>query len=205
MGAQMKIIVVGGTGVVGSAVVKELGQRHTIVVAGHRRGDVIVDIKDIPSIEKMYQAVGPFDALVSTVGKLHFGDLASMKAEHYYVGINDKLMGQINLVLAGLPYINDAGSFTLTSGILADDPVRYASSASMVNCAINGFVRGAAIEMPRAIRINSVSPTILAESMAAYGDYFHGYKPISADECALAFSKSVEGAQTGQVYKAGYC
>lgn len=200
----MKIIVVGGTGVVGSAVVKELGQRHTIIVAGHRRGDVIVDIKDVSSIEKMFKSIESFDAVVSTVGKLHFGDMAGMTSEEYYIGIHDKLMGQVNLVLAGLPYINDAGSFTLTSGILSHDPIRYGSSASMVNSALNGFVRGAAIEMPRGIRINAVSPTILNESLAAYGDYFHGFEPVSAAHCALAFSKSVEGAQTGQVYKAGY-
>lgn len=200
----MKIIVVGGTGVIGSAVVKELGQRHTIVVAGFRRGDVIVDIKDIASIEKMYQSVGAFDALVSTVGKLHFGNFAEMKSEHFHIGLHDKLMGQVNLVLAGLPYINDAGSFTLTSGILSHDPVRYGSSASMINSAIDGFVRGAAIEMPRALRINAVSPTIVSESLAAYGDYFHGFEPVPAERCALAYSKSVEGAQTGQVYSVGY-
>lgn len=155
------------------------------------------------SIEKMYQAVGQFDAVVSTVGKVHFDELTKMTHEHYLVGLHDKLMGQVNLVIAGLRYINDGGSFTLTSGILSRDPIRYGSSAAMVNAAIDGFVVGSAIEMPRGIRINSVSPTILAESMDAYGDYFHGYETVTAARVALAYSKSVEGLQTGKVYQVG--
>lgn len=199
----MKIIVVGGTGTIGKAVVKELGQRHTIIVAGYDHGDVKVDIKNLDSVEKMFAFAGQCDAVVSAAGKLHFADLIEMKPEHYFIGINDKLMGQVNLVLTGLRYINDGGSFTLTSGILSIDPIRYGSSASMVNGAIDGFVKGAAIEMPRGIRINAVSPTVLTESMNKYADYFPGFESVSAARVALAFSKSVEGKQTGQVYRVG--
>lgn len=200
----MKIIVVGGTGTIGKAVVTELKKRHSIVIAGHTKGDIQVDILDVNSIERMYQSVGKFDALISTVGKVHFGEFAKMTSNDYFIGLTDKLMGQVNLVLIGLRFINDNGSFTLTSGILSSDPIRYGSSASMVNAAIDGFVEGAAIEMPRGIRINSVSPTVVAESMEMYSDYFHGFEPVSASQVALAFSKSVEGAQTGRVYPVGY-
>lgn len=200
----MKIIVVGGTGTIGKAVVKELGLRHTIVIASHHHGDVKVDTNNLQSIEQMYKTVGHFDAVVSTVGKVHFEEFTKMTEEHYKIGLNDKLMGQVNLVLAGLPHISVGGSFTLTSGILSADPIRCGSSASMVNGAINSFVIGSAIEMPRGIRINSVSPTVLAESMDAYGNYFHGFEPVPAARVALAYSKSVEGAQTGQIYKTGY-
>lgn len=200
----MKILVVGGTGTIGKAVVDELKKRHTVIVAGHSRGEIQVDVKDVKSIEQMYKSIGKFDALVSTVGKVHFGEFTEMTSEHYFIGLNDKLMGQVNLVLAGLRYINDNGSFTLTSGILSDDPIRLGSSASMVNAAINGFAVGSAIEMPRGIRINVISPTVLTEAMDAYGDYFHGYEPVPAARVALAYSKSVEGAQTGQIYRVGY-
>lgn len=200
----MKIIVIGGTGTIGKAVVDELKKRHQIVVAGRTQGDVQVDILDVKSIEKMYKNVGKFDAVISTTGKVHFGEFIKMTNDDYFIGLNDKLMGQVNLVLVGLRSINDNGSFTLTSGILSNDPIRYGSSASMVNAAINGFVEGAAIEMPRGIRINAISPTVVTESMGAYGDYFHGFEPVSASRVALAFSKSVEGAQTGKVYPVGY-
>lgn len=199
----MKIIVVGGTGTVGKAVVDELKKRHTIVTAGYTHGDVQVDIKDMQSIKALYATVGKFDAVVSTVGKVHFGALEEMTSEQFQIGLNDKLMGQVNLVIAGLPLINDGGSFTLTSGILNRDPIRTGSSAAMVNGAIDGFVLGAAIEMPRGIRINAVSPTVLQASMGKYEAYFRGFEPAPSSRVVLAYSKSVEGAQTGQVYPVG--
>lgn len=197
----MKIIIVGGTGTLGNAVVSELKSRHTIITAASQSGDIQVDISDASSIEKMYQQVGDVDAVVATTGKIVFKDLAAMDAQSYQVGLNHKLMGQVNLVLIGCRYMQDHGSFTLTSGILSDDPIYTGSSGAMVNSAINGFVRGAAIEMPRGIRINVVSPTVLTESMAKYGSYFRGFASVSAARAALAFSKSVEGRQTGQVYQ----
>ena len=197
----MKIIVVGGTGTVGKAIVSELSQRHTVVVAGHAHGDVRVDITDLQSIINMYKAIGEFDALISAAGKVHFGDLAEMSEKDYQLGLNDKLMGQVNLVLQGCQTISDSGSFTLTSGVLSQDPIRFGSSASMVNGALDSFVKSAAIEMPRGLRINVVSPTVLAESMSIYADYFRGFEPVPASRVALAYSKSVEGLQTGQVYR----
>lgn len=197
----MKIIVIGGTGTIGQAVVAELKQRHEIIVAGFSHGEVKVDITNYSSVVKMYETVGKVDAVVSTVGKVHFGAFQEMTPDLYAIGLQDKLMGQVNLVLAGMKAINDGGSFTLTSGILSDDPIRYGSSASMVNGALDSFVKSSAIEMLRGCRINCVSPTVLTESMGAYGDYFHGFEPAPANRVALAYSKSVEGAQTGQIYR----
>lgn len=73
----------------------------------------------------------------------------------------------------------------------------------MVNGAVNAFVRAAAIEMPRGLRINAVSPGVIEEAMPAYGPFFRGFEPVPATRAALAFAKSVEGLQTGQVYVVG--
>lgn len=200
----MKIVVVGASGTIGKAVVRELGKRHTIITAGFKSGDIQVDIRNVASIQAFYEKLGDFDALVCTAGKVHFAPLTSMKPADYEVGLQDKLMGQVNLVLLGLKHINDHGSFTLTSGLLSDDPIVSGSSASMVNGAINSFVVGAAIELPRGIRVNAISPTVIAESMSQYADFFRGYEPAPAECVALAYSKSVEGAQTGKIYKVGW-
>jgi len=199
----MKIIVVGGTGTIGKAVVKELSQRHTIITAGHQSGDIKVDVTDKKSIEAMYKTAGKVDAVVATTGEVHFGDFSEMTDDLYRIGLNSKLMGQVNLVLLGIAHLNTAGSFTLTSGILSGDPIRYGSSASMVNGALDSFVKAAAIEMPNNIRINVVSPTVITESLEGYAPYFRGFEPVSAAKAALAYSKSVEGLQTGQIYKVG--
>lgn len=199
----MKIIVVGGTGTIGQAVVNELSARHSMVVVGHRNGDLQADITNSQSIEKMYQQAKPFDAVIATTGDVHFAKLTEMTVEQYQIGLQSKLMGQVNLVLLGLSYINDGGSFTLTSGILNRDPILYGVSAAMVNGAIDGFIKSAAIEMPRNIRINGVSPTVITEAMDKYADYFRGFESVSAARVALAYSKSVEGLQTGQIYQVG--
>ncbi len=195
----MKILIVGGNGTIGKAVAAELGARHEIVIAGRSSGDVRVNIAERESIQAMYERVGKIGAVACAAGNVHFGPLESTTPEQFEVGLRDKLMGQVNLVVAGREFVEPGGSFSLISGILADEPIRFGASASMVNGAIESFVRAAAIEFSPQ-RVNAVSPTVLEESMESFGPYFRGFEPVSARRVALAYSKSIEGAQTGQVY-----
>lgn len=197
----MKIILVGASGTIGKAIEQELKERHEIIRVGRNSGDLQADITDVASIRRLFEKVGPFDALISAAGKVHFGALAEMGEAEFAVGLQDKLMGQVNLVLIGREFANDGASFTLTSGVLSHDPIRYGASASMVNGAIDAFVRSAALELPRGMRINSVSPTVIEEALPGYAPYFRGYKAVPAAEAALAYAKSAEGAQTGQTYR----
>ncbi len=199
----MKIVVIGATGTIGKAIVNELKTRHEVISVGHKSGEIQVDITNDESIHNMYEKLEGIDGVVLATGVVHFGALKDMKTKEYEIGLKSKLMGQVNVVLAGLRILNDNGSFTLTSGILNRDPIQYGSSAAMVNGALDGFITGAAIEMPRGIRINGVSPTVISESMENYSPYFRGYEPVSAARAALAYSKSVEGLQTGQIYCVG--
>lgn len=196
----MKIIIIGASGTIGRAIVNELRERHDVIAAGHNSGDLRVDITNKDSIKKMYQEIRDIDAVVLATGKVHFGEMVEMQAEEYEIGLQNKLMGQVNTVLLGLKHLNDNGSFTVTSGILNRDPILLGTSAAMVNGALDGFVKNAALEMPRGLRINCVSPTVVQEAMDSYASYFRGFEPVSAARVALAFSKSVEGLQTGQVY-----
>lgn len=197
----MKILLVGAGGTLGQAVANELGPRHEIVRAGRSRGDVQVDLRDPASIEAMFRDLGELDAVICTAGKVPFAPLADFTEANYLDGLQDKLMGQVRLVRAGTPRLRDDGSFTLITGILAEQPIVGGACASMVNGAIEAFVRAAAIELPRGIRINAVSPNVLAESMDTYGPFFRGFEAVPAARAAMAFSRSVEGRQTGQVYK----
>jgi NAD(P)-dependent dehydrogenase (short-subunit alcohol dehydrogenase family) len=197
----MKVLIVGASGTIGRAVVAELGQRHDVISAGRSSGNVRMDILDSGSIQAAFDKVGSIDALISTTGKVRFAAFESMQIPDYEIGLKDKLLGQVNLVLIGRNYLSDGGSFTLTSGVLDSDPIRAGTSASMVNGAINSFVMSAAIEMPRGQRINAVSPGVITEAMKDYAPFFRGFEPVPAARAALAYAKSVEGAQTGQVYR----
>ena len=195
----MKILVIGASGTIGKFVVTALSELHEIVKAGSKSGDVQVDIKDSGSIRKMFDKVGKIDAVVSAVGKVHFGEFAKMTEAEIGIGIKDKLMGQVNLVLIGRDFVKDGGSFTLTSGVLSHDPIRFGVGASLVNGALDSFARAAALEMPRGIRINSISPGVLEESLPSYGPYFLGHEAVPGKRVANAYVKSVEGLLTGQV------
>jgi nucleoside-diphosphate-sugar epimerase len=141
----MKIVIIGATGTIGRAVTAALESRHEVISVGHSGGQYQADITDIGSVEALFEKVGKVDAIIATAGKLHFGPLAEFTPAQYNIGLQDKLMGQVNLALVGQRVLNDGGSITLTSGILAEDPIRFGSGASMVNAALDGFVRGAAI------------------------------------------------------------
>jgi len=200
----MKIVLIGASGTIGRAVHAELSQRHEIVSANATSGDFRVDIADPESIRQLYARVGAFDAVVSAAGKVHFGPLEQFTADQFDLGLRNKLMGQVNLVALGLAHIRDGGSFTLTSGLLNEDPIRQGASAAMVNGALEGFVRSAAIELPRGLRINLVSPTVIEEALPAYAPFFRGVKAVPAAEAALGYARSVEGAQTGRIYRIGW-
>jgi NAD(P)-dependent dehydrogenase (short-subunit alcohol dehydrogenase family) len=198
----MKVIVIGASGTVGKAVVEQLGQRHEIVTVGSRSGQHQADIEDIAQVKALFEKVGKVDAVVVAAGHLHFAPLASFTPEQFQFGLNSKLMGQVNVALVAQQYLNDGGSITLTSGIVSDEPILNGASATMVNSAIEGFVRAAAIELTRGLRINVVNPTVLEESMDTYGPFFVGFEPVKASRAALSYARSVDGAQTGQVYRA---
>lgn len=195
----MKIIIIGASGTIGKHVVKALETDNEIVKVGSKSGDIQVKIDDPASIKKMYETVGAFDALVCVAGDGHFGPIEKMTDADFRVTVNSKLMGQVNLVLIGQHYIKPGGSFTLTSGSLSQDPIVLGASLSSVNAAVDGFVKGASIELKNGVRINSVAPTVVEES-PGYFPFFHGTIPVSMQRVANAYKKSVLGAQTGQVY-----
>ena len=177
-----KILLIGASGTIGQAVLANLGARHDVITVGRNSGTHRADFSQPGSVAKLFAAVGQVDAIVSTAGNLHFGPLADMTPEQFNLGLQDKLLGQVQLALIGQKYLNDGGSITLTAGI-------------------EGFVAAAAIELPRGLRINAVSPTILTESVGVYGPFFPGFESVPAERAALAYQRSVEGAQTGRVYR----
>jgi NAD(P)-dependent dehydrogenase (short-subunit alcohol dehydrogenase family) len=203
---RQRILVIGASGMLGRAIVAELGARHDIVTAGSQSGDIRIDIADPASIVAGLKAAGPLDAVACAAGKVKFAPLAAfapagVQDSAYGLGLANKLMGQVNLTLAARDLLRDGGSITLITGILADQPIVQGSSASMVNGAVEAFARTAAIELPRGLRINVVSPTVFTEAMGGYGPFFRGFEPVPVAKAALAFSRSIEGRQTGQVYK----
>ena len=196
-----KILLIGASGTIGQAVLANLGARHDVITVGRSSGTHRADFSQPGAVSQLFEAVGKVDAIVSTAGNLHFGPLAEMTAEQFNIGLQDKLLGQVRLALRGQHHVTDGGSITLTAGVLSIEPVRMGANATAVNAALEAFAVAAAIELPRGIRINTVSPTLLTESIGTYGAFFPGFETVSAERAALAYQRSVEGPQTGRVYR----
>ncbi len=197
----MKILVIGASGTIGKLVITELAPRHEIIEVGKAQGQYQVDITSEESVRQLFNKVGKVDAIVAVAGNVHWGPLKEMTTDQFRIGLHEKLMGQVNLTLVGQHFLNDGGSITLTSGSLSHDPHLGGASFTTVNSAIDGFVRGAAIELDHDRRINSVSPNVLEESWNIYGPGVPGTDPVPGEKVALAFRKSVEGSQTGRTYR----
>ncbi len=194
----MRILLVGATGTIGKAVAAALGSRHEVVAASRHTGER-VDIEDPASIRALYQRVGRVDAVISAAGGAAWKPLAELTDQDFAFSLGNKLMGQVNLVRYGLDAVADGGSFTLTSGVLAQQPMPGSAAVSLVNAALEGFGRAAALEAPRGIRVNVVSPPWVTETLKAMGMPLTGGLPAAT--VARAYVRGVEGTETGQVIR----
>lgn len=198
----MKILVIGASGTIGSKIVEALEKTHEVIKAGKNKGDVQIDITNPTSIRASLSALGQLDAIICATGDVAFNAFSSLSREEWDIGINSRLMGQVNLTQIGVEYLSDGGSITLTSGIIADYPIAFGASAATLNGAIQHFTKAVSNELPRGIRINVVSPSVVTESLDTYGDYFPGFHSIDATDVAKSYVRSALGIETGQTFKA---
>jgi NAD(P)-dependent dehydrogenase (short-subunit alcohol dehydrogenase family) len=197
----MKVIVIGGTGTIGSAVVRLLsGKGHEVFQVGHTRGDYRVDLASPDTLRKLFQTIGTYDAVVCAAGLAKFAPFKNLTDADFHLGLLNKLMGQVNVVRTGLPKIAKGGSFTLTSGVLASEPMPGSTAISPANAGIEGFVRAAALELASEARVNVVSPPWVKETLVMLGMDSAGGLP--AADVARAYAASVEGKMTGEVIDA---
>jgi NAD(P)-dependent dehydrogenase (short-subunit alcohol dehydrogenase family) len=197
----MKILAVGGNGTIGTKVSEHFKQKHDVVIAARTSGDIEVDIENSKSIETMFATVGKVDAVVCIAGAAKWADFETLTEEDFYIGLRSKLMGQVNLVRIGRRYLNSGGSFTLTTGILADHPVPYTTSAAMVNGGIHSFVKAVSLELKGGARINVVSSGLVEDAVDKYESYFPGHNPIPMTKVINGYVKSVQGKGTGEIIR----
>jgi NAD(P)-dependent dehydrogenase (short-subunit alcohol dehydrogenase family) len=193
----MKVIVIGSTGTIGSAVVRALSARHEVIGIS-RHSSPAVDITQPATIAKLFATVTNIDAVVSCAGGGVFKPLAQLTDADFETSLHDKLMGQANVIRHALDRINDRGSITVTSGVLAQRPMQGSAAISMLNAGLEGFVRAAALEAPRQIRVNVVSPPWVDVTLKAFGMDPSG--GIPAEQVARAYVAAVEGTETGATF-----
>ncbi|EKU45154.1 MULTISPECIES: short chain dehydrogenase [Brevibacterium] len=193
----MRILVVGAGGHVGRVAVAEFEARGHEVISASRSTDPGVDTSDPASIQGLLDAVGEVDAIVVAAGSVPFKPVTDLTRDDYLSALTSKVLGQVEFVTQGLDHVRDGGSITLTSGVLSRESVPTAAAAALANGALESFVMAAAPELPRGIRINAVSPNVLANS-PHFHDAFAGMIPVTDEEVAAAFVRAVEGNVTGR-------
>ncbi|MEM5294499.1 short chain dehydrogenase [Burkholderia sp. JPY481] len=196
----MRILVVGATGLLGSHIVKLLATEHDVVGASRKGSDLHVDLSDKRSIEAMYAQAGSFDAIICAAGSAKFAPLAALGDEDFSFSLANKLMGQVNVVRCGVDHVSQGGSFTLTSGVLAQQPMEGSAAVSIVNAGVEAFARSAALELRGKARVNVVSPGWVAETLESMGrDPSQG---VPAEIVAQAYKRALGGSASGEVISA---
>lgn len=193
----MRVMIVGGTGTIGSAIAAALSGRHEVLRVGASSGDLQVDLADKASIVSLYDAAGAVDAVVSAAGIARFGSLDTLKDDDFSFSLQNKLMGNVNLVRLGVGRVREGGSFTLTTGNLSRDPQPESAIASMVGAGLEAFAGAVALELEGRYRLNVVSPGWVRETMEALG--MDSSPGMPAAELAAHYVEAVEGTMTGQI------
>lgn len=197
----MRILIIGGYGTIGKVLVSSLSKQNEIITAGRSSGDFHLDISDSNSIKAMFEKTGSVDAIICAAGEAKWAAFHELTEDDYYIGLRSKLMGQVNLVRIGRNYLTPNGSITLSTGILADDPVVMTTSAAMVNGGLHSFVPAVALEIENGIRVNVVSLGVVQDAYEKYKDYFPGHNPIPMDKVVNAYLRSVLGKGNGQIIR----
>ena len=196
----MKVLLIGSHGTIGKAVAAALSPTHVVIGVNRRTGDLTVDLASASSIRSMFEHVGMVDAVICAAAAARFRPLGELTDEDFAFGNRNKLMGQVGVARTAQEWLTERGSITLTSGILAREPMPGSASVSLVNSGIEGFVRAAALELRAGLRINAVSPPWVTETVQAMGLSIADSLPAST--VAKAYRDSVQGTMTGQILDA---
>ena len=193
----MRTVVIGASGTIGAIAASTLQARGHEVIRASRSAEVSVDLTDPASIQALFERVGSVDAVIVAAGSVPFKPLAELSRDDYLAGFLSKSLGQIEGVRQALPHLADGGSITLTTGVLAREPIATGAAAAVANGALESFVITAAAEAPRGIRINAVSPNVLASS-PGHHPLFPGLRPVTDEEVGRAYVLAVEGLVNGR-------
>ena len=197
----MRILIIGGKGTIGKKVAAYFSEDNDVIIAGRTSGDETVDIADSSSIQRMFEKIGSIDAIICIAGEAKWANFTDLTEDDYFIGLKSKLMGQVNLVRIGKNFLSKGGSITLSTGILADDPVVKTTSAAMVNGGIHSFVQAVALEIENEIRVNVVSLGMVEDAYEKYKDYFPGHNPVPMSKAVNAYIRSVNGKDNGKVIR----
>lgn len=191
-----KTVIVGATGTIGNAISQQLTEKGYDVIATSRKSTPAIDIENKESIDDFFADKKDLDAIICAAGDASFGAFSNLTDEQINIGLNSKLMGQVNICRKALEALNPNGAIILTGGIFAHNPWPETSNIAMVNAALEGFVKALALELTEGRRILVVHPPFVKETAQAMG--MDDSRCPSAMEVARVYVRGLEGKETGK-------
>lgn len=194
-----RVVLIGAGGLIGRAIIEQLeATPHPYQIVGVSRSTTpSLDLEDRHSIESTLSALAPFDHVVVAAGEARFARLDELNESSFRLGLESKVMGQVNVALTALPLLRAGGSITLTSGALSHTPTLGSTPAALANGAVDAFVRAVAFELDDGRRINAVSPGWLTETLVEFG--MDPQDGRSADEVADLYLRALQSNLHGCV------
>lgn len=191
-----KAVVIGATGTIGKAVHQQLTEKGYNVLATSRKSTPSIDIENKESIEGFFADNKNVDSVICAAGGASFGAFSKLTDEQINIGINSKLMGQVNVCRKALQALKPNGVIILTGGVFAHNPWPETSNIAMVNAALEGFVKALSLELTENQRVLVVHPPFIRETAQAMG--MDGSNCPPAMEVARVYLRCLEGTETGK-------
>ncbi|WP_206950598.1 SDR family oxidoreductase [Trinickia acidisoli] len=172
--AGRHVVVVGGTSGIGLAVAHSVARagadvtligrdaqrlRHAADAIGGAR-QCVGDLHDPASFPALFNALPALDHLVITAGTASLKTLRESTPEELRRTLDERLVGPLSIVRAALERLRPTGSIVLTSGLLAERPIRTGAILAGAVAAVEAIVRSLALELAP-IRVNAVSPGLV--------------------------------------------
>ncbi|CAM3833862.1 short chain dehydrogenase [Parendozoicomonas haliclonae] len=198
---MQRVMVIGATGLIGRHIVQAFEEQESpveILPVSRVATDLKADISDIHSLRSLFDSVGPIDGVICTAGLFNWGSWQEATDDDWAFSVANKLMGQINVIRCGAVSLNPGGHITLTTGVLAQEPLPGSGQGTVANAAIEGAVRSAAMEYDQ-LCINAVSPGWISETLDAMGqDPAAG---VPAMQIARLYVQLQSDSRTGEVLR----
>lgn len=191
----MNAIIIGGTGLIGSAVTSLLRGKGWNVLPVSRTTNPAIDITIAQNIEHFFTNVAPADAIIVAAGDGAMIDLSDIHPNALDISTRGKLWGQMQVVSKGMNKLKPHGVFVLTGGILAYKPFPKTSLMATTNAAVEGFVRAASLDLTEGRRIIVVHPDWVKETAVKAG--MDGSTFPDAEETAKAYWRAIQSKETG--------
>ena len=201
---RRKVLIIGATGTIGSAISAEIEGDYEIIQAS-RSCDEAVDISDHASVEQLFNRIksthSQVDGIIVVAGGGMVSKIDDMDLDAFLPTLAAKLRGQVAVVKYGRRIVRSGGAIILTGGTLANTPMHDMSHLSIINAAIHAFVRSAELES-ESVRICAVSPALVAESPEAILELFEGMPKVNAAKVATTYRYTLEHGKSGTTYDA---